>query len=85
MTTDEHGLAIKPGHTGYRGPPVGPYVWLVERHDGKLYGPFTTRHEAVGYMAPNWEDSNDYEPKRVPAGSFRFDDVVTAGSMGWFA
>lgn len=75
---DENGLRIKPGHTGHRGPPFGPTVWLAVRHDDKAWGPFDSRHEAVGFIATRFavDGANDYEPVPVPVGSFRFDDVV---------
>lgn len=72
---DENGIKIKPGHTGHRGPPVGPWTWLVRRHDDKCFGPFENRHEAIGWIARR-RDVQDYEPVAIPVGSFRFDDVV---------
>ena len=53
---DYNGHRIKPGHSGEpRGHPTGPYrdryVWLLARHDDKLYGYWESRHAAVGARA----------------------------------
>jgi len=77
MTEDEHGIRIKPGQTGHRGPPLGPRVWLVVRHDDTMWGPFESRHEAVGFIATRFGPGNvnDFRPVSIRVGSFRFDDV----------
>jgi len=77
---DEHGIKIKAGQSGNRGPAIGPRVWVVVRHDDAMWGPFKTRHEAVGYIATRFgpNNVNDFEPKAIPVGSFRFDDVREA-------
>jgi len=81
--TDPNGFRIKPGHTGAHGPAMGPVVWIIRRHDDKLWGPFTSRHDAIGWCAVSgWTDGaykrygNDYEAVPIPVGSFRFDDVI---------
>lgn len=71
---DENGFVIKPAHDGKHGPPLGQTIWVIERHDGKLIGPFATRHDAVGYEAL-LHDCDDYELHPIPAGSLRFNDV----------
>jgi hypothetical protein len=83
---DYNGHRIKPGHSGEpRGHPTGPYrdqyVWLVARHDDKLYGYWDSRHAAVGALAtmdattrtqrPDW-----FDPVRVPVESVREHDVI---------
>lgn len=72
---DVNGFKIKPGHTGHHGPNLGGIVWLLERHDGKLIGPFGSRHDVVGYEAI-CHDCDDYEIHAVRAGSVRLDDVA---------
>jgi len=75
--TDLNGFTIKPGHTGTAGLPFGPYVWLLRRNDDKLYGVFTSRHEAVGRLATLGGQNNEWvEPVRVRSGSVRLEDVV---------
>ena len=88
---DYNGFRIKPGHAGEpRGHPTGPYraqyVWLLARHDDKLYGYWESRHAAVGARAtlreltvpnkPDW-----FEPVRVPAASTRAADVIELNEM----
>lgn len=83
---DYNGHRIKPGHDGQPyGHPTGPYrqqyVWLLCRHDDKLYGYWESRHDAVGAATvleqfnrtqrPEW-----FEPVRVPVGSARTNDVI---------
>ena len=88
---DYNGHRIKPGHSGeVRGHPTGPYraqyVWLLRRHDDKLYGYWPSRHAAVGARAtlreltvpnkPDW-----LEPVCVPVQSVREHDVIELNEL----
>lgn len=72
---DTNGFRIKPDHTGVHAPDMGETVWVVKRHDHKLFGPFPTRHAAVGYEA-TLLSCDDYDIVPVTAGSVRLDDIV---------
>jgi len=77
MSEDVNGFRIKPGHKQVASIDIGPGVWLLEREDGKLYGYWQTRHDAIGARLgianarPNW-----FEPVQVSAGSVRIKDIV---------
>lgn len=85
-TRDYNGHRIKPGHDGEPlGHPTGPYrphyVWLVQRHDDKLYGYWRSRHAAVGAIATEKKLTRTqrrewFDVVRVPAGSVRVNDVI---------
>lgn len=81
---DENGIWVKPDHTGVAGPSIGETVWLVVRHDDKMFGPFSTRHDAAGYAAL-LHDCDDFEMKPVTLGTVRMDDVVAPekGVRSW--
>ena len=77
---DTNGIKVKPGHSGNEGPAIGPVVWLSIRHDGKMFGPFKSRHDAVAHKVRCERlSADDYRVKPIRAGSFRFDDVVVRG------
>jgi len=75
---DYNGVRIKPGHNGFRGINYGDGVWLLRRNDDKLYGVWSSRHDAIaarattfrGYVKPQY-----LEPIYVPVGSVRIPDV----------
>lgn len=57
----------KPAHTGYRGPPLGPTMYVVVRHDGKIVAVKSTRHDALGIIV-QCHEANDFEIVPVPIG-----------------
>jgi len=76
-TVDCNGIRIKPPHTGEYGPPVGETVWLLRRNDDKLFGLWTSRHDAIGVRATLANHQREWlEPIAVPVGSVRIDDIV---------
>lgn len=58
----------KPAHFGIAGPPIGPLVYLIVRHDGKMVGSQPTRHDAVGVRAM-LHSCDDYDIRQVPIGA----------------
>lgn len=77
-TKDLNGFRIKPGHEGSTGLPMGEYVWLLRRHDDKLFGVWKSRHDAIGARATKLTAGKEewYEPVRVRVGTIRMEDVV---------
>ena len=77
--TDTNGFPIKPGHSGVSSPPFGPKVWVLERYDGKIYGVWTSRHDAVAARTTRLSATCKREwltPRLVPVGSLRLEDLV---------
>lgn len=76
---DRNNVRVKPGHDQSEADtlPFGEHVWLLRRRDDKLYGVWTSRHDAVGAaclvegMQEAW-----LEPIRVQAGTVRLEDIV---------
>lgn len=69
----------KEAHSGGRGPPTGPLRYVVVRQDGKMHGPFETRHAAAGWIAtlPDGNrGANEYTPVPVREGQIPHDDVI---------
>lgn len=89
---DYNGIRIKPGQDGEpAGHATGPYrdryVWLIRRHDDKLYGYWQSRHAAVGALATEErltrvQQLSWFEPVRVPVGSVRWGDVIELNAVG---
>lgn len=78
---DTNGFRVHPGHDGNQGPHTGELVWVVRRiTDDKLWGVWPTRHAAVGWLSTSavmaTNPSQDLEPVAIPAGSYRFGDVI---------
>jgi len=77
--TDYNGFPINPGHEQrVAAPPFGPNVYVLERHDGVVYGVWTSRHDAVAARTtyfrntakPEW-----FDVRYVPVGSIRINDI----------
>lgn len=66
----------KVGHSGERGPPVGPWRYVVVRHEGKMFGPFETRHAAAGWIASVKPTVNDYAVVPARDGQIPHTDVI---------
>ena len=65
----------KPAHTGHTGPAIGPTVYLIVRHDGKMVGAEPTRHEAVS-EAFELHSCDDYTIEPVPIGAIPLTDYT---------
>lgn len=63
----------KPAHTGIASPPLGPLVYLIVRHDGKMVGVEPTRHDAVGRLT-ELHSCDDYDIRPVPIGAIPLTD-----------
>jgi len=78
--TDTNGFPIKPGHSQEAAaPPFGPCVYVLERYDGKVYGVWTSRHDAVAARTTHFRNTvrEDWlEVRHVPVGSLRISDLV---------
>jgi len=75
--TDHNGVEIKPGHKGVDAGPFGDYVWLLRRHDDKLFGWWESRHDAIGAKVKLKAGKREwYEPIRVKTGTVRIADLV---------
>jgi hypothetical protein len=74
---DENGIQIKEAHNGHRGPQIGRKIYILRRHQDTVWGPFDSRHDAIGYYVVNLKHHNKldwFDIERIPIGSFRFDD-----------
>lgn len=58
----------KPAHKGIAAPPLGPTVYLIVRHDGKMVGCEPTRHDAIG-RAAQLHQCDRYDIRPVPIGA----------------
>jgi hypothetical protein len=71
-------IRILPAHNGHRGPPIGPTIWILE-DCGTMWGPYATRHEAIGARArlanTNCYKEDWFNVVPIPAGAIRFDDI----------
>lgn len=63
----------KPDHLGIAAPPIGPTVYLIVRHDGKMVGVEPTRHDAVGRII-DLHECDDYDIRPVPIGAIPLRD-----------
>lgn len=60
--------APKVNHTGVAGPAIGPYVYVVVGHTGKMVAVEGTRHKAL-QTRQQLHDCNDYRIEAVPVGA----------------
>lgn len=67
--------APKTAHTGPGGPPLGPLVYVLVRHDGAMIAVSPTRHEAAGEKARRLDDVDEYEIVPVPVGAVPIGDL----------
>lgn len=73
---DYNGVKIKPDHEA-TGLPFGEPVWLLRRYDDKLYGVWTSRHEAIGAATTMTTNKEEWlTPIRVLSGTVRLEDIV---------
>ena len=80
MSSDANGFSIKPGHSqDTAAQPFGPSVYVLERCDGKVYGVWTSRHDAVAARTIRFRNTVREEwldVRYVPVGSLRIQDLV---------
>lgn len=83
--TDYNGFPIKVGHTqDVAAPPLGPCVYVLERYDGKVYGAWSTRHDAVAARRTyffNVSKEEWFDVRYVPVGSIRLEDMIAINKV----
>jgi hypothetical protein len=71
-------IRVLPAHDGYRGPAIGPTVWILE-HNGTMWGVWPTRHDAIAARV-KLANTNCYKEDwfnviPLPVGAVRLTDI----------